>query len=537
MTTVLTRSTTLTWDLLGLTPDLRNAFWAELSEDHRNGLLACFARDVGTPYGMWADDPVGFFDNILGVFTWSIPKTIARSVEENKRTVVPASHGVSKTNTAGRLCVWFGAVHPPMDTQIVTTAPRSRQVRSLLWPEIRRAHSRAKYPMPGKTDMTQWKVGDDYLLAYGFSAANASEDAVQGIHANHLLIVIDEAGGIPHKLGQGIESITTGAHTRVLAIGNPPTEEEGTWFEERTKSELWHTIRIAWEDSPNYTGEEVPDEVKAALVDEEWVKDQVTEFGWDSTFVHARVKALFPSGATNKVIGWSWIEEAQENDQPDPSTWVRLGVDPAADGGDELAIALAVGNVVSIVHTSSGAQNAQPNDVAGKVLEQIRHAEEIRQALGEVRPVRVKIDSIGIGWGVAGILRAWGAEGIHHAQIIDCNVSESANDDDKFVNKRSEMWWNGREMIRTRPADTAMGTPARGAVVKLDLEGQKRAASQLNAPTYGHDSRGRVQVEKKVDIKKRLMGSPDRAESILLALYEPEVSEPARSNAGLIAGN
>lgn len=536
MTTVLTRSTTLAWDLLGLPAPQRNDFWTGLKDDHRQGLLGVFERDVGARYGMWADDPVGFCVNILGVFNWSKQNEILRSIEANKRTVVPASHGVSKTNTAGRAAAWFGAVHPPMDTQIITTAPRSRQVKTLLWPEIRRCHSRSLYPLPGDTDMTQWKVGDDYILAYGFSAANATEDAVQGIHAPHLLIIVDEGGGIPHKLGNAINSITTGAHVRVLVIGNPPTDEEGTWFEERTKSELWHTISIPFESSPNATGEEVPPTVAAALVSQDWVDEQITEFGEDSAFVQARVHARFPTGASNKVIGWSWIEEAMENDEPDPSTWIRLGADPAADGGDELAIARAVGNVVTVVHTSSGAQNAQPNDVAGKILLQIQAAEQIRTATGETRPVRVKIDPIGIGWGVAGILRAWAQEGVHQAEIVDVNVAENANDDAKYSNKRAEMWWNGRNMIRPRPGDAPRGIPDRPAVVRLDLETNKRAAAQLNVPTFGHDSRGRIKIEKKADIKTRGLGSPDRAEAILLAIYEPVVSEPARSNAGLLLG-
>lgn len=536
MVAVLTKSSTLTLDLLGLTPVERNAFWATLrTADHRRGLLRCFERDVATPYGMWADDPVGFWNNILGVFTWSKQQEIGCSVEANKRTVVVASHGVSKTHTAGLVVAWFGSVHPAEQTRIVTTAPRDRQVKTLLWPEIRKAHSKSLHPLAGHTDMTQWKVGDDHILAYGFTANNATEDAVQGIHAPHLLIVVDEGGGIAHRLGNAINSITTGAHVRVLVIGNAPTDDEGTWFENRTKSELWHTIRIAFEDSPNATKEPVPEEVAASLVSQDWVDETVQEFGEESSYVLARVKALFPSGSTNKVMPWSWIEGAMENEEPEPGTWVRLGIDVAADGGDEFVIARSVGNKVTVVHSSSGAQNANPADVAQKALEQIRIADQIRRDLGETRKVRVKIDSLGIGMGVWGFLHNWGLEAIHDAEIVEVKVSEKAKDQKKFSNKRAEMWWTGREMIRPRPATTT--TPAMAPIVRLEIEDNKRAAAQLNAPTYGSDTQGRVKIQEKKDIKKAGMSSPDRAEAILLALYEPDTLEPARSNAGLLLGN
>jgi hypothetical protein len=526
----------LTYDLLGLTPAQRHDFLKTLTVTERRQLLTGVRRDLGTPYGLWQDDPVGFCEQILSVALWSKQRELALSVEANERTNVPACHGPGKTYTAAMLVAWFVCVHEPGTAEAVTTAPRMRQVKMLLWPHIHRVHAAAG--LPGELDQVQWKLpGLQLPVAYGFSAAEYDEDAVQGIHKEHLLIVVDEAGGIGHTLGRGLESITTGAHTRLLAIGNPPTDEEGSWFEERESSELWHTIRIGWEDTPNFTGEPVAAKTKAQLIDQKWVNDQVAEFGPDSTFVEARVHARFPHGSINKTIPWSWIEAAMENEQPEPSTWVRLGVDSAADGGDEFAIARAVGNRVDIVHSSSGPQNANPTDVAGKALEAIHEAERIRVELGEHAPVRVKVDAIGVGWAVAGLLRAWGQEGVHNAEIVDVVVSETANNAKKFHNKRAEMWWAGREAMRPRPEDPATGEAARPPQIRLgDEHFDKRCAAQLNAPKYGHDTQGRVQIEKKTDIKKRGLGSPDRAEAILLALYEPVVGEPAQTNAGLLLG-
>lgn len=505
----------LTYDLLGLKPPQRAEFLRGLSDAERRQLLIGVRRDLGTPYGLWQDDPLGFCEQILGVALWSKQRELALSVEASPRTVVPAAHAVGKTYSAGMLLAWWCSVHDPSTVMAITTAPKFRQVQMLLWPHVHRVHGSAG--LAGELNQVQWKIGGR-IVAYGFSAADYDESAVQGIHEEHLLIVIDEAGGIGHVLGRAVESITTGGHTRTMAIGNAPTDEEGTWFEERTQSELWETVRIAWEDSPNFTGEAVAPHVARSLIDQRWVDEQIKEFGEDSTFVEARVHARFPHGATNKTIPYAWLEAASENEEPQPSTWVRLGIDPAADGGDEFVVARAVGNELAIMHASSGAQNANPTDVAGRALEEIRSAEKLRDELGEQRPVRVKVDSIGIGWAVAGLLRAWGAEGLHQAQIIDVDVSERAKDPERFYNKRAEMWWAGREACRPEPA--AVGAPPRPPQVRLRLD--KRALAQLNAPKYGHDTQGRVKIERKEDIRRRGLGSPDRAEACLLAIYEPQ---------------
>jgi hypothetical protein len=62
--------------------------------------------------------------------------------------------------------------------------------------------------------------------------------------------------------------------------------------------------------------------------------------------------------------------------------------------------------------------------------------------------VSVKVDAIGLGWGVVGLLEAWGREGLHGARIVGVNVAERALDSGKFRNQRAEMWWNGRVLLQ-----------------------------------------------------------------------------------------
>jgi hypothetical protein len=479
---------------------------------------------VGNPWSKYEDDPVGFVVDGLGESLWSRQREILESLNVNKRTVVPACHAPGKSHLAARAVAWWIAVHPPGTAMAVTTATTYRQVRNILWTQLRRLQQ--QHNLPGETTQIEWRIGTE-LVAYGFSPRDTDETAVQGIHAPHLLVVVDEAGGIPHTLGRALEAIMTGGHTRLLAIGNPPTDAEDSWFERICHSDLYNVIPISAYDTPNFTNEEVnlcrscppevsPHSIKTHLVDHDWVRDVVNEFGEDSAFVEARVHARFPRSAPNKVIPLSWVESAMDNTNPIQSNEIRLGVDVAADGGDEFVIARADGFNVTMRHNSSGASNQNAVDVAGVVLEHIRQAEADAQERRIREPVKVKIDSIGVGWGVVSILQRWKDEQMHSSTIVAVNVAERARDAGKFSNQRSEMWWNARNLlmpqVRSEGAEPTQD-------VKLTLD--RRSVAQLSAPLYKSDSSGRIKIESKIDMKRRGQNSPDRAEAVLLALYDP----------------
>lgn len=505
-------------EILSLPADRVDAVVARLSPAEQRALAALVTERERWPWYRWQQDPVGFVTDALGETLWSKQRAILESVRDNKRTAVPACHAPGKSHIAARAVAWWVSVHPPGTAQVVTTATTFRQVRTVLWPHIRRLQQR--HNLPGEVFTTEWKVSGE-TVAFGFSSALHDEAAVQGIHAPHLLVVVDEAGGISPLMGRALEALMTGGHTRLLVIGNPPVDTEGGWFERCCSSDLFNVIPIPVYATPNFTGEdsgichacppEVPEhEVKTHLVDEEWTRDVIAEFGEDSAYVEARVHAKFPRQVANKVIPLTWCEEAQENTSPADSQQVRLGVDIAADGGDEFVIAWADGYTASIRHRSSGQSNANPVEVAGVVLDQIREAEALHLARGVSERVRVKIDSIGVGWGVAGLLQTWGQEGRHGALIVPVNVAEKAGDAGKFNSQRAEMWWNGRTLLQP-------GTS--GQMVRLDVD--TRTLAQMSAPTYKSDSSGRIVIEPKKDMKRRGISSPDRAEAILLALYEP----------------
>lgn len=538
---------------MAIDPVDRAFFMGDLPARDLAVLLDTAHAELGTPFGVWRDDPVGFALGPARQALWSLQRTVLRSIVVNKKTAVPSTVGIGKTRLGGVATAWWGAVWPAGTATVLTTATRFRQVKTQLWPEIRAVHAHAG--LPGHCDTTQWKIptedGVDYQAAFGFSAPDWDETAVQGIHRPRLLVIVDEAGGFGHVLGQAFESILTGEHTRALFIGNPPTDTEGSWFEGLCAQTDVNTIPISIFDTPHFTGEDVgpcttcpkgmPEhDAKEHLTERDWEEGVKRDYGEDSPYYQARALARFPKGGPSRAIPGDWIDAAVDMAkdgtpdrkavvgdrngvpfayQPKTGAWIRLGVDVAAGGGDELAVARCEGDVARIVHTESGKELANPHYAAGKVLEQIRVAEALRRRLGTKARVRVKIDANGVGIGCAGVLEAWAAEGIHEAIIVRVNVGEAPEEGRREAHetwrpklKRDEMYGAMRLLLQP---DERTGDPA----VALDIDPQTRA--QLAAAKVGWGSGGLTVIEAKDKIKERLQRSPDRAEAVMLSVYEP----------------
>lgn len=558
------RATALVEEMLALPRELRRATLRELTARDLAVLLGTAHRMHGTPYVLYRDDPVGFVEDVLGETLWSRQKDVLEAVVSAKRIAVPAGFGLGKTHLAARAVAHFVCTRAVGSAEAVTTATRMRQVQRQLWPHIRRLHARAG--LPGTVDTVQWKMPDsngvETVVAHGFTAPAGDEAAMQGIHSGSVLLIVDEAGGIDRLIGGSTNNLLTG-DARMLAIGNPPSDDEGSWFEQlcadgedpdRPDTVL---IRIPATASPAITGEPAgrctdhpempPHSLADHLPSQDWVDETIRTFGADSPYVIAKVHARFPRGGSARVMPMDWLEAAADNPDPAPDAtwvrldalgltleraphtvargaWIRLGVDVAADGGDEMVIARCVGDLVTVERISSGAGNASAMDVAGRVLEEIRRAELLAAVLGTVAPVRVKVDAIGVGWGVTSTLAAWGSEQLHSAEIVGVNVAENTGrtvDGVAMVpyRKRDEMWLAGRAVVQPAPGT---GLPA------IRLRVDEKTLAQLSWPAYATTSDGRTKIESKKLMRARGLNSPDRAEAVLLAVYEAKLKRKAR---------
>jgi len=456
----------------------------------------------------WVADPVAWVRERLDQVVWSKQADIMRAVVDHRRTAIRSGHGVGKSHTASLLACWWLDVHPPGTAFVVTTAPTTPQVRAILWRYIRRHHARAH--LPGRVNQVEWLI-DEEIVAYGRKPADHDESAFQGIHDRYVLVILDEACGIPPQLWVAADALTTNRDCRLVAIGNPdnPASE---FRRVCTPGSGWHVMGISAYDSPNLTGEPVPEEVAHALVSREWVEEKRREWGEDNPLYRSKVLGEFADDSPNQVVRAADIaacriapEEPYTAEQLLP---VELGVD-VGGGGDETVIRERRGRRAG---REWRAHTDRPEEIAPMVLHAIR----------ETGAIAVKIDSIGVGFGVIGELRNAARRGEHQAAIRGVNVASAATRPDRYYNLRSELWWEiGRQMSAEHAWDLS------------GMENADATIAQLLEPRWDPDPRGRIRVEKKEQVIARLGRSPDNADALLLAYAHPVSADAISSPAGV----
>lgn len=260
-------------------------------------------------------DPIGFGCDVLDMnpdHVWDKMIEVSESVRDNQKTCVFAGHGVSKTYNLARIALWFLYTHKP--STIITTAPIFDQVEKLLWKEIHTAHSQAKIPLGGKMTKTQLDLDEEQKwFAYGFSTkadtVTGEATRMQGYHNKYVLIIFDEAAGIPAAIWKATESLLTDPNCKIVAVGNP-TSASGS-FAECEEDPTWNFIRISVKDSPNFkTGERIIPEISGREY-EEMIR---RKYGEESIEYGIRIEGRKPEYTQGTYLG-KWLSEIEAKGQ------------------------------------------------------------------------------------------------------------------------------------------------------------------------------------------------------------------------------
>lgn len=429
-------------------------------------------------------DPVSFCREVLRFEPWSRQRDVLESVRDHTHTAVRSCHGPGKTAIAARAALWFLAAHP--GSRVVTTAPTWAQVKDLLWREIRAAFHAAGGFIDGEIFETKLQLADDWF-AVGLSTDRP--ERFQGHHAEHLLLVVDEASGVDESIFEAATGFLTSPGARLLLIGNP-TRTSGEFYEAFHRSRaFYNTITISAFDTPAFTGERVPEQVARRLVSKEWVELHRSKWGEASPLWQVRVLGEFPTAADDIVCPLGEVEAAQGRrcaaDVP-----IVVACDVARFGSDETVIVLRRGPKVRIAKAYGGRDTMR---TAGEIIRIARQA----VAGTTWRPTLV-VDDAGVGGGVVDRLRELG-----EFNVRPFNGGTAARQRRDYPNRRSEAWFAFAEQL-----------------AELDLDADEQLAADLVAPRYTLDSQGRRVVESKDQTKRRLGRSPDRADAVLMAFAE-----------------
>ena len=443
-------------------------------------------------------DPVLFAKHFLKTDLWDLQADIAHSIATKPRTAVKACHASGKTFLAAVTLLWFLARYT--EAIVVTTAPTWQQVEKLLWGEVHAAMMRAVYPYP-KATLTELKMGPK-RLAYGLSTSVTNQDEgvkFQGIHAENMLVILDEAPGVDPRIWTAIEGNRAGGAVKILAIGNPTISSGPFHSAFHEARETWSTFTISAFGSPNLhdmqledllkMGREHPDQldqnVRPYLTTRRWVYEKYFEWGPGHPLWEARVLGNFPAQSEDALLSLTWLEEAKNREKVTINEGVKVGIDVAGPGEAETVLVARRGP--EILEIRSWPQE-DPRGELVAVLNKYRD-----------RLVTVNVDSIGIGWGLYQHLKDL------KFPVVPVNVSEGSRDSEKYVNQKAEFYWGLR--MRTQAGD-------------ISGLGDEKTIGQLASIRYKHNSRGQIEIESKEQAAKRGVKSPDRAEAIMLAFAD-----------------
>lgn len=353
---------------------------------------------------------------------------------------------------------------------------------SVLWAELATINRQAKNKDLYDYSRTSFRLTaapeTHFAEAIAWSAENS--EAFAGIHSDNVLYIFDEASAIEDIIWEVSQGAMTNPYARWLCLGNPTRNTgkfhecfgKNKWNDGDSDTSKWHTFTISCFDSPRVT--------------KEYIQEIEREYGKDSDPYRVRVLGLPPVQESQQFIPVDLFETALHKQIQSLDHEPRiLGVDVARFGNDRSALVERKGRNAKLVKYLHGQDTMA---IVGMVINCLNEA----KANGEPYDY-ICVDGIGVGGGVVDRLRE------QNYEAIDVNVAEKARLED-CKNIRAELWKLCKDWL------------SEGHVTQ-------EFRDDLIGPQYSFDSNGRLIIERKEDMAKRGLASPDIADALCLTFY------------------
>ncbi len=405
---------------------------------------------------------------------------------------VASGHGVGKSALVSWLTLWAFSTFP--GTRGVITANTETQLKTKTWVELSKWFRLFIAKEMFQLSATRLSSLDpDLENEWRIDQVAWSERTVEsfaGLHnqGKRILVVFDEASAIPDNIWETTEGALTDSDTQILwfVFGNP-TRSTGRFrecFPGGRHFSTWHTTAV---DSRTVT-----------ITNKDQIAKWVKAYGEDSDFVRVRVKGQFPRVGAMEFISIADVELAMQREPQvhlhDP---LVLGVDVARFGDDK-----------SVIFIRKGRDAATYPPLVFSGVDTMALAGKVAEAFGQYHADAVFVDGGGVGGGVVDRLRQL------HVPVIEVQfggkpdrlgTGESSDDGTQYANKRAEMWGFMRAALRDGLALPSEST-----------EWGRQIKEELVGPQYGFNAANAIQLERKEDMKKRGLASPDLADGLAL---------------------
>jgi len=409
------------------------------------------------------------------------------STEKPLRIAVASGHGIGKSALVAWLLLWALSTCP--DAKGIVTANTGVQLRSKTWGELGKWYSRFVarhwFNMAASSVTTKEAGHENTWRIDGIQWSKENSEAFAGLHnqGKRLIIIFDEASAIDDIIWEVTEGALTDRNTEILwlAFGNP-TRNTGRFREcFRKQRDLWHHIHV--------------DSRTAAMTNKEQLEQWVKDYGEESDFVKVRIKGEFPDASDTQLISAALVRDAKArnlNEHEIAGAPKIMGIDIARSGNDQSSVWMRQG---LWAHRIYKAHTPDSYDFA------IRLA----SLMEEHKPDVAFIDMGAMGAPIYDHLRQLGYGNVLQGVFF----SNAAARDDLYQNRRAEMWHAVAQWLRNG------GTLPREGREAQDIE------DDLTAPEYFYNTRGKLQLESKDDMKDRGLPSPDDGDALALTFAAP----------------
>lgn len=403
---------------------------------------------------------------------------------------VASGHGPGKSALISMVLHW--GLSTMVDTKILVTANTETQLRTKTWPEVakwvRLAVNKHWFKVTATAISVVDKEHERTWRADAIPWSESSTESFAGLHneGRRIIVIFDEGSAIDDKIWEVIEGALTDANTEIIWIvfGNP-TRNTGRFRE--CFGRLKHRWKKRQIDSRTVEGTN-----KEQF--EQWSKD----YGEDSDFFRVRVKGEFPRAGTMQFIP-SDIVDAARRREPEAKLYdpLVMGVDVARFGDDQTVICIRRGRDAKSIpwEYMRGADTMQ---VAARVM----------QLANRYKPDAIFVDGGGVGGGVVDRLRMFKyvVYDVQFGAAAD-KTDRAAEGDILYANKRAEIWGSMKNWLK-------------GGMIPDDPE----LVAELTSVEYGYKMQqgvDKIILEKKDDMKKRGLSSPDRSDALALTFSFP----------------
>jgi hypothetical protein len=426
----------------------------------------------------YMDDPVLFVKEVLGAEPLPYQSEFLTAIASGERKIsIRSGHGTGKSTSASWAMLWFLLMRFP--NKVVVTAPTSGQLFDALFAELKRWIGELPKPVQDlltvKSDRVELAAAPSEMFISARTSRAETPEALAGVHSENVLLVVDEASGVPEKVFEAAAGSMSGHSATTILLSNP-TRSSGTFYESQTRmSGSWWTRRWSCVESP--------------LVSDEFVDEMRERYGEESNAFRIRVLGEFPLADDDTIVPFHLVDAAMHRDiEVDPDKRPVWAVDPARFGTDRTAFCKRVGSVVTEIKAWRGLDLMQ---TVGRVMAEYEALPPSQQ------PSEILIDSIGIGAGVVDRMRELGAP------VRGVNVAESPSMGATYNNLRTELWFKTKAWLEDRSC-------------KLPQDDELLA--DLTGIRYSFTSSGKMAAEGKDQMRKRGLRSPDLADAVCLTM-------------------